>query len=94
MASLKKEFLPKLYAANPHYLMRCIEAKNVADMAGVYMQACMSREETRGFFNRADFQEKDDSRTGKITYQRLENGVPVVEKRAAPKLKAEFGGNA
>ncbi len=94
LASLKKEFLPKLYAANPHYLMRCIEAKNVADMAGVYMQACMSREETRGFFNRADFQEKDDSRTGKITYQRLENGVPVVEKRAAPKLKAEFGGNA
>ncbi|MGN1003431.1 MAG: FAD-binding protein, partial [Oscillospiraceae bacterium] len=94
LESLKKEFIPKLYAANPHYLMRCIEAKNIADMAGVYMQACMSREETRGFFNRADFQEKDPERNGKITYQRLENGVPVVEKRAAPKLKAEFGGNA
>ncbi|MGM9608097.1 MAG: FAD-dependent oxidoreductase [Oscillospiraceae bacterium] len=90
LASLKKEFIPKLYAANPHYLMRCIEAKNIADMAGIYMQACMSREETRGFFNRSDFQEKDPARDGKITYQRLENGVPVVEKRAAPKLKPEY----
>ena len=94
LESLKLEFLPKLHAENPHYLMRCIEAKNVADMAGVYMQACMAREETRGFFNCADFQQKDPERNGKITYQHLADGVPVVEKRAAPKLKTEFGGNA
>jgi len=90
LESLKKQFLPNLYAENPHYLMRCMEAKNIADMAGVYMQACMVRKETRGFFNRADFPEKGANRNGKITYQRLENGVPIVEVRAAPKLKPQY----
>ena len=79
-----------LYAQNPHYLMRCVEAKNIADMAQIYMQACLSREETRGLFNRSDFPEEDPSHTGKITYQKLVDGLPVVEKRPAPKLKAEY----
>jgi succinate dehydrogenase/fumarate reductase flavoprotein subunit len=92
LASLKKEFYPKLMAENPHYLMRCLEAKNIMTIAEVYMQACLSREETRGFFNRADFQDKDSSRDGKLTYQRFVNGEAAVEIREAPKLKPKYAG--
>lgn len=90
--SLKKEFLPKLMAENPHYLMRCLETLNIIEISEIYMQACASRKETRGFFNRADYQEKDPARNGKLTYQRLENGEAIVELREAPKLKPEFAG--
>ena len=88
--SLKGEFLPKLMAENPHYLMRCIEARNVMDIAEVHMHACLSRKETRGLFNRIDYPQKDPARDGKLTYQRLEDGKMVVEIREAPKLKPEL----
>ena len=90
LASLKKEFGSKLYASNAHYLMRCLEARDVADMAEIMMTACMAREETRGFFNRADHQQLDPERTGKLTYIKNVDGKPVAEIKAAPKLKEEF----
>ncbi len=88
--SLKNEFGDKIYAENAHYLMRCLEARDIADMAEIYMTACKARKETRGFFNRADAQQQDPERTGKLTYIKNEGGVPVAEIKAAPKLKEEF----
>jgi succinate dehydrogenase/fumarate reductase flavoprotein subunit len=90
LASLKKEFGPKLMAKNPHYLMRCLEAVNIMQIAEIHMQACLARRETRGLFNRADFPEKDPARDGMLTYQRLEDGEAVVELRRAPKLNSEL----
>ena len=90
LGSLRRVFLPKLMAENPHYLMRCLEARNVMDIAEVHIQACLSRKETRGLFTRLDYPAKDPARDGKLTYQRLENGKAVLELREAPKLKPEF----
>lgn len=56
----------------------------------IMMTADMAREETRGFFNRADFQQTDPERTGKLTYIKNVDGKPVAEIKAAPKLKEEF----
>ena len=92
LGSLKRAFMPKLMAENPHYLMRCLEARNVMDIAEVHMHACLSRKEIRGLFNRIDYPQKDPARDGKLTYQRLDDGRTVLEMREAPKLKAEFAG--
>ena len=90
LASLRNEFEGKLYAENAHYLMRALEARDIADMSEIIMTACMAREETRGFFNRADHQQQDPERTGKLTYIKNVDGKPVAEIKAAPKLKEEF----
>jgi succinate dehydrogenase/fumarate reductase flavoprotein subunit len=77
-------------AENPHYLMRCLETRNIMQIAEIHMQACLARRETRGLFNRADFPEKDPARDGMLTYQRLESGEPVLELKRAPKLNPEL----
>ena len=86
LGSLRRVFLPKLMAENPHYLMRCLEVRNIMDLAEVHMQACLSRKETRGFFIRLDYPRRDPARDGKLTHQRLENGKAVIELKEVPKL--------
>lgn len=90
LGSLRRVFLPKLMAANPHYLMRCIEARNIMDLAELHIQACLSRKESRGFFYRTDYPDRDPGRDSVATFQRLENGKPVLEIRKVPDLKPEY----
>jgi succinate dehydrogenase/fumarate reductase flavoprotein subunit len=90
LESLRREFIPKLMAENPHYLMRCLENRNIAQISEIYMKACMARRETRGLFNRADYPQKDPARDGKLTYQRFENDEVVVELKEAPRLNLEL----
>jgi len=88
--SLKRVFLPELMAENPHYLMRCIEARNILEMSEVHLNACLFRKETRGNFVRIDYPERDPKNDNCILIQRMENGKHVIEMRRAPELKAEY----
>jgi len=90
LGSLRREFLPRLMAKNPHYLMRCLEVRNLMDLAEVHINACLERKETRGNYIRLDYPEMDRTWDNMITIQRLENGKPVVEKRLAPDLEPEY----
>ncbi len=90
LESLKNEFMPKLMAENPHYLMRCLEDRNIVLIAELFMLASLARKESRGLYNRADYTEKDPARDGQLTYQRLENGKTVVELKEAPRLNLEL----
>ena len=90
LGSLRRVFLPKLMAKNPHYLMRCLEARNIMDLAELHIKACLERKETRGNHIRLDYPEKDPSRDNMLTYQRLEDGKPVLEIRKVPDLKPEY----
>ena len=87
--SLKREFLPKLTAKTPHYLTRCLEIRNIMDLAEVHIYACLERKETRGGFFRADYPQIDPLRTNMATYQRMENGKSILEIREVPDLKQE-----
>ncbi len=89
LGSLKREFLPKLMAKDPHYLMRALECRNLIEMAEVHMNAVMERKESRGNHIRLDYPERDKSLDHMITYQRLENGKPVLERRKVPPLTPE-----
>jgi succinate dehydrogenase/fumarate reductase flavoprotein subunit len=95
LGSLRRLFLPRLMAANPHYLMRCLEVRNILDMAEVHLQASLERKETRavGWGNvyvRLDYPERDPSLDNKRICQRLEKGKAVVEMREVPVLKPEY----
>ncbi len=90
LGSMRRVFLPKLMAKNPHYLMRAQEVRNMLDLADLHIQACLERKETRGNHIRVDYPEKDPSRDNMITFQRMENGKPVLEIRELPDLKLEY----
>ncbi len=90
LRSLKREFLPKLMAKDPHYLMRALECRNIIDLVELHIAACLVRKETRGQFVRLDYPDKDPSRDNMITIQRLDNGNPALEIREPPDLKPEY----
>jgi succinate dehydrogenase/fumarate reductase flavoprotein subunit len=89
LGSLKREFLGKLMAKDPHYLMRALECRNLIEMAEVHMNAVMERKESRGNHIRLDYPDRDKSLDYMITYQHLEKGRHVLERRKVPQLTPE-----
>ena len=90
LGSLRRVFLPRLMAKNPHYLMRALECRNIMDLAEAHINACLERKETRGNYIRLDYLEQDPMRDNMITYQRMEDGKAVLEIREVPELKPEY----
>jgi succinate dehydrogenase/fumarate reductase flavoprotein subunit len=90
LGTLRRVFLPKLQARNPHYLMRCIEVRNILDLAELHLRAALERKETRGNHIRLDYPNMDEAQTNKISIQRLEKGKAVLELREVPRLKPEY----
>jgi succinate dehydrogenase/fumarate reductase flavoprotein subunit len=90
LGSLKREFLPKLMAKNPHYLMRSLEVRNIMDLAEAHINAALERKETRGNHIRLDYPQLDANRTNKIAYQCMKDGKLQLEIREAPNLKPEY----
>lgn len=88
--SLKREFLPKLMAKNPHYLMRCLEVRNIMDLAELYIKGSLDRKESRKGFIRLDYPEVDESRTNMCRVDRMENGRPSHEFIEVPELNPEY----
>jgi len=88
--TLRRKGLPLLKAKNPHYLLGCLEARNILEMSILDMQAILERKETRGVFVRQDYPDKDPEMEGKLIFQRLKNGKPVVELRERVDLKPEY----
>jgi succinate dehydrogenase/fumarate reductase flavoprotein subunit len=94
LESLKRRFLPELMAPNPHYLMRCLEAKNIMQLTELHLKACLERKESRGNFMRTDYPEVDPARTDMVSYQSIKGGRPVLDIRKPPALKPEYAEEA
>lgn len=90
LSSLRRVFLPQLMAKNPHYLMRCLEVRNIIDLTELHIQACLERKESRGNYIRMDYPERDPLRDNMITYQRLEDGKAVLKIKEVPDLKPKY----
>jgi succinate dehydrogenase/fumarate reductase flavoprotein subunit len=90
--TLRRVFIPNLMATNPHYLMRCLEVRNILDMAELHLQASLARNETRDTYVRLDCPQKNPKLENKRMCQRLEKGKAVVEAIEAPVLKPEYAG--
>ena len=89
LGTLRRVFLPKLMAENPHYLMRCLECRNILDLAEVHLRACLARKETRGNFFRLDYPKEDSSLDNLLVFQRMEEGKAVLEMRKVKPLKVD-----
>jgi succinate dehydrogenase/fumarate reductase flavoprotein subunit len=90
LGTLRKVWLPKLTAKNPHHLMRCLETRNILDLAKVHMEACLERKETRAEFTRLDYPEEDPSLDDKVIFQRMEDEKAVLEIGEMPRLRPEY----
>ena len=55
-----KELLPSLAAADPHSLMKCLEAEAMVLSAELHYRAAELRKESRGWFLREDYPETDN----------------------------------
>jgi len=93
LGSLRREFLPRLKASNPHELMRALEVRSIMDLAELHLQACLEKKETTAAGHassghiRIDYPEPNPAWSGMLTYQRLENGKPVLEIRKPAAMK-------
>ncbi|MBW2031657.1 MAG: FAD-binding protein [Deltaproteobacteria bacterium] len=50
----------RLWADNPHDLMRCLEVQNLMDCARLILSAAKERKESRAILRRSDFPDRDD----------------------------------
>jgi succinate dehydrogenase/fumarate reductase flavoprotein subunit len=56
-----KESLPQVTAADPHYLVAAHDARNMALSAELFYRTALTRKESRGWFIREDYPERDDA---------------------------------
>ena len=56
-----KERLPQVTAKDPHYLVAAHDARNMALSAELFYRTALTRKESRGWFIREDYPERDDS---------------------------------
>ena len=87
-----KRFLAELVAKNPHYLLGCLEVRNVLSLSELEMQAVLARKETRGNFISLDYPDKDPAMDGKIICQKLVDGKSRLEIKDQIGLKDEYRG--
>lgn len=56
-----KERLPQVAATDPHYLVAAHDARNMALSAELFYRTALERKESRGWFIREDYPERDDA---------------------------------
>ena len=56
---IRGELLPRMAAKDPHYLMKCIEVREIALVSELYLRASLMRKESRAGHFRADYPERD-----------------------------------
>ncbi len=94
LLELRKAYLSSLAAKNPHELMRCLEVRNIFDMAEMHIRASLMRKETRhrrvGLFPhyRVDYPETDPA-WEKLIVVRREDGEMRLSTQEIPELKEE-----
>ena len=90
LGSLRRVFLPKLMAKNPHYLMRCLEVRNIMDLTELHINACLERKETRGMHVRLDYPEQDPALNDMLLYLRKVDGKIKFEMKKPPPLNMDL----
>jgi len=76
--------LHALKAADPHDLARCNEARSMALCAEMFYRASLERKESRGWFVREDFPERDDANWLKWIVIREKDGEMAVSTEDIP----------
>lgn len=79
-----REKLARLKAADPHDLARCNEAESMVLCAEMFYRASLARKESRGWFIREDYPERDDINWLKWIVLRDEGGEMALRTEDIP----------
>jgi succinate dehydrogenase/fumarate reductase flavoprotein subunit len=94
LLELKKHYLNSMSAKTPHELMRCLEVRNIVDVAEMHFRSSLMRKETRlrrvGLFPhyRVDYP-KTDPAWEKLVVIQIDNGQMSLSTQEIPYLKEE-----
>lgn len=80
---IRKEMIPEMGAADPHYLLKAEEVKAIAAATDFYLTAALFREDSRAGHYRADFPEHYDDWLCWVVLENVD-GKPVPIKRPVP----------
>jgi succinate dehydrogenase/fumarate reductase flavoprotein subunit len=75
LRDIEEKWVPKLFAADPHKLLRCLEDLSILTIAQVIIQASLSRKASSRFLElqRIDYPEVDPPEWNKFLTVKLEN---------------------
>ncbi len=90
LADVRKDWLHRIAATNPHELMRALDCHNLIDLAEIHLRAALKREDTRASFFRADFPERNPEWDNKVIFVYCSEGELVLETGELPRLKPEY----
>jgi succinate dehydrogenase/fumarate reductase flavoprotein subunit len=85
-----QERLPELWAKDGHGLVKCHEAKSMALCAEMVFRAALMRTESRGWYYREDYPERDDKNWLKWIIIKQEAGKMVFSTEPVPIDKYKF----
>lgn len=77
-AQLRDEVLPQMSAADPHYLLKLVEARSMTLLTEMYLKAALARQESRCGHYREDFPQRNDE----ISWMIVENADGEVQVRS------------
>lgn len=90
LADLRRDWLHRIAATNPHELMRAVECHYLIELAEIHLQTALNREDTRASFYRADFPQRSPDWDKKVNFAFMRDGKLVIEKGELPELRDEY----
>lgn len=90
LADLRRDWLHRIAATNPHELMRALECYYLIDLAEIHLRSALNREDTRASFYRADFPKRNPEWDKKVNFAFMRDGQLVIEKGELPELSDEY----
>ena len=73
---IRGEDLPRMAAADPHYLLKLHETRGVAFVSEMYVRASLERRETRAGHYREDYPRRDDAWLAWLCLRKAGDGAP------------------
>ena len=88
--NIKSNLLPRMKAADAHYLMKLIEVRGILFMSECYLKASLMRTESRSGHYREDFPRRDDKNWLKWIVLSLKDGEPEFRTEPIPYESYKF----
>lgn len=81
LIQLRSEDLPRMTAADPQQLVKCVEAEGIADLTEAYLRSSLMRKESRSGHYREDFPERDTAGPYWVLVDREDGEMKTRESR-------------
>lgn len=85
LETIQRELLPKMKAADPHYLLKLIEVQGIAFISELYLRGSLLRKESRAGHFREDYPTRNnDEFLAWLVWEKAADGSTRYHKRPVP----------